>query len=97
MIGLPTAINQRAVVGLGRGAKFGDGSGYRVCATDGTDRPVEAGEESVTRGVDLLAAEARELLPDKRMVALHEVAPARIAELGELLRRADEVGESAVT
>src|SRR5919202_3341174 len=52
-----------------------------VRAADGSDWPVEAGEEAVAGGVDLFAAETGELLPDEGGGSLDQLAPARIAQL----------------
>src|SRR5205823_5348434 len=65
----------------------------RLRAADRANRAVELGEESIAGRVDLLAPEARQLLPHERVVALDELAPACVAELREPLRRADDVGE----
>src|SRR5262245_32053327 len=65
----------------------------RLGATDGACRAVERGEEPVAGGVHLAAASACELPTDNRVVALEQLAPTGIAELGHLLRRADDVGE----
>jgi hypothetical protein len=54
---------------------------------------VEAGEEAIAGGVDLDAAETRELDADQVVVAFQEAAPLPVAELHGLDRRADEIGE----
>ena len=44
-----------------------------------TRGPVETREETVTGRVDLASAKADELLPDERVMALNQIAPARVA------------------
>ncbi len=60
------------------------------------DRPrwaVEGGEEGVTGGVELSAAEADELPPDEPVVRLDQLPPAGVAELSRPRRRANDVCE----
>src|SRR5207302_9396964 len=56
------------------------------------DRPrrsVESGEEAVARGVPLLAAKPKQGAANDGVVALQQLAPAAVSELGSPLRRAD--------
>ena len=66
-----------------------DGAG----ATDRACRPVEDGEKAVAGGVDLAAAESRQLAPDDRVMTLQQLAPGAIPELERLSRRIDDVRE----
>src|SRR3954469_23103014 len=68
---------------------FGDRSG---CA-DRPSRPLKRGEKSVSGGVDLLAAERRELAPDDRVMVLETLAPAAIAKFRGALGRPHDVGD----
>jgi hypothetical protein len=43
---------------------------YRTRALDSAGRSVESGEETITRHIELSAAEANELAPNERMMAL---------------------------
>src|SRR6185437_1806680 len=70
-----------------------DGRCDRLGAVNSARRPVEASEESVAGGVHLDAAESGQLPPDRAVVLFEELAPAPIAQLGHLLRRADDVRE----
>src|SRR5205085_1301330 len=70
-----------------------DGVTDRAGAADRARRAVEAGrEEAVPGGVDRLAAEARELAPDRGVVLRQEGRP-RAAELRGPGGRVDEIGE----
>ncbi len=60
---------------------------------NGASRPLERGEEAVTRGGDLAPAVASELLAHDRVVGLEEVAPGLVAEGRRPLGRLDDVGE----
>ena len=62
----------------------------------GADRPrgaVEGCEEAVSGGVALVAAEARELSADQRVVLCKHVAPGTVAKLRRPLGRAHDVRE----
>ena len=48
--------------------------------------------ETVTRGIDLVPAEAPKLPPDAPVALLPEVSPPRVTQLGGVLGGADEVG-----
>ena len=61
-------------------SEFGHCRHDRVGAPHRTSRPVETREEAVTGGIDLAPTKADELLPDERVVALDEIAPARVAQ-----------------
>src|SRR5437899_9899961 len=63
----------------------------RAGAADRPSGAVEAGEESVPGRVELLPAEAGELGADVGVVGGDQRAPAPVAQLGGLLRRADDV------
>src|SRR6266508_155260 len=65
----------------------------RVSAADRSCWTIEGGEEPVAGGVELTAAEAGELPTHTRVVLREQLAPAAVAELGQLRRRADDVGE----
>jgi hypothetical protein len=65
----------------------------RPSAADGARGAVEAREEAVAGRVDLAPAEAHELAAGDRVVAVHEVAPAPVAEPRRVLRRAHDVDE----
>ena len=67
--------------------------GDRLGAAHGASRPVERREELVACGVDLVAPEPPEERTHHAVMALHERAPARIAHLGCLRRRAHDVSE----
>src|SRR5262249_39961742 len=64
-----------------------------MSAADGSSRSVEAREEAVPRRVDLLAAEAGELVSHALVVAGEQVAPLPVAEGDGSLGRARDVGE----
>lgn len=49
--------------------------------------------ETVTRGIDLVPAEAPKLPPDAPVALLPEVSPPRVTQLGGVLGGADDVGE----
>src|SRR5712691_5368544 len=70
-----------------------DSLGDRAGAADRPRWPVEGGEESVARSVDLRAAGERELAPDQRVVPLEELAPARVPKLDGGGGGIDDVGE----
>src|SRR5688572_13432484 len=59
---------------------------------DGSGRPVESGEKSVTCRVDLVPPESFELPADDRVVAAEQLAPGPVAESCGVARRADDVG-----
>src|SRR5262245_49470060 len=65
----------------------------RESALDCAPWPVESSEEAVSGGVQLLATEAGQLRSNDRVVTVEESAPARVAQLGGLVRRADDVRE----
>ena len=71
------------------GHLLADGAG----AADRPGRAVEGGEEAVAHRLHLAAAVQGELAPDRGVVALEQLPPAAVAELGRLLGRADDVGE----
>jgi hypothetical protein len=48
-------------------------------AANCTGGPVETRKEAVACRVDLASAKANELLPDERVMALDQIAPARVA------------------
>src|SRR2546425_7154610 len=54
---------------------------------------VEGGEEAVPGRVHLAAAEAYKLAAHELVVALEELAPGAVSQLGRPLARADDVGE----
>src|SRR5204862_92143 len=54
--------------------------GDRGRAADAAGGAVERRDEAVADGVDLVSAEALELTPDQRVVALEQVAPLAVAE-----------------
>src|SRR5205823_2394412 len=56
-------------------------------------RSVEACEESVSGGIDLLPPEAHQLAADPVVVGIDEVVPPAIAKCQGPLRRADDIGE----
>src|SRR5207248_6292103 len=56
-------------------------------------RPVEGGEEAVAGRVLLLAAVARQLASNERVMLGERLAPRAVAELGGAHGRADDVGE----
>jgi hypothetical protein len=74
-------------------AQLTDAPDDRGSAPDRARRSVEGGEEAVPRRVDLAAAEPHELAADERVVALEELQPLAIAELGRPVREAHDVGE----
>src|ERR671934_399381 len=65
----------------------------RVRAADRPRRPVEGGEEPITCGVLFFASVARQLASHERVMALEQLAPGTVAELGGAVRGADDVGE----
>src|ERR671930_2095198 len=65
----------------------------RARARDGARRAVEAREDAVACGVDLLPAEPGDLGPHGSVVACDQLAPRAVAELRRPLGRADDVGE----
>src|SRR5712664_4118844 len=68
---------------------FGDRTG----ATDRACRAIEGRQKTVTNGVHLAAACPAQLTANERVVLLEQLAPTRVAELGHLRSRADDVGE----
>src|SRR5207247_6552789 len=62
-------------------------------ASDRPCRAVEGGEEAITGGVHLPAAEARELAPDNRVVVPEQLTPGAIAKRDSTFTRADNVRE----
>src|SRR5207244_4105855 len=56
-------------------------------------RSLEAGEETIARGVELATVEAREQLAHARVVLFEQLAPASVAQLARALGGADDVGE----
>src|SRR5262249_60806357 len=67
--------------------------GVGVGTADPAGGAVERADEAVAGGVALLAAEALELAPHQRVVALEELAPLAVAEPRGEGGRADDVGE----
>src|SRR5262249_61367824 len=65
----------------------------RDCATDSAGGPVEDRKETIASGIDLAAAEAVELAPNRRVVGGEQLAPAAVPERGGPLFRADDGGE----
>src|SRR5207253_1400894 len=65
----------------------------RLGAVDRSRRPVEGGQESVARRLDLPAAETAERLPDGSLMTLEQLTPAAIAELRGGAGGVDDVGE----
>src|SRR5262249_27959405 len=61
-------------------AESADRLGDRRGAADPARGAVERGDEAVAGGADLLTAEALELAPHQRVVALEEIAPLAVAE-----------------
>ncbi len=74
-------------------AEVGYGIADGTCAADGPRRPVDGGEEAVSSGVDLHAAESLEEPPDVRVMVLQQVMLSAVAELVGPVRGADDVGE----
>ena len=65
----------------------------RVGAGEGAGRALEDDQEPVAGGLDLVPSLSPEPAPDERVVALEELPPQAVAELGGAHRRADDVGE----
>ena len=65
----------------------------RAGATNATRGTVESREKSVAGGFDFVAAKARQIAPDRRVMTAEQIAPASVAKCGGLLARADNVGE----
>jgi len=65
----------------------------RLSAPHRSCRTVEGGEESVAGRLDLAAAIPCEGRTHRGVVTLDEVTPTSVSELGDLLRRLDDVGE----
>jgi hypothetical protein len=63
------------------------------CALHGIERLLEGDQEAIAGGIDLASAVAPDLRADNRVVALHQSAPTRVADLGQPLGRLDDVGE----
>src|SRR4029079_8555157 len=55
---------------------------------------VERGDEAVAHGLDLATAKASDLDPHALVVAVEQVAPGAVAELGGAAGGAHEVGET---
>jgi len=65
----------------------------RERAANRARRPLAEREEPVACGVDLLASEARQLAPNRVVMAPEQLGPRAVAELARLIRRVDDVGE----
>src|SRR5881392_2647777 len=65
----------------------------RASATDRARRAVERREEAVADRLDLATLEAAESLSDPALVALEQLSPALVAQLGGRARGVDDVGE----
>ena len=68
---------------------LGNGAG----AADAARRSVEGGKNAVAGRLDLMAAKACEIAPDRGVMTVEEITPAAVAERGGLLGRADDVGK----
>ena len=64
-----------------------------AAAADRPRRAVEGGQEAVADGLDLAPAPAAQLVADDPVVVLELGAPAPVAQPGQVLGRADDVGE----
>src|SRR5919198_3481431 len=60
-------------------AELADGTPHRAGTADRARGAVEAREDAVARGVDLLSSEACDLASDDDVVTLEEVAPREVA------------------
>src|SRR5207253_10031430 len=69
------------------------GSEDRAGAMDRAGRAVERSEEAVAGRLDLAAVEADQRLAHSALVALQQLAPLLVAELGRPARGIDDVGE----
>ena len=67
--------------------------GDRPAAADRASRAGERRQEPVAERLHLAPAEPRQLAADRGVVRRQQLPPARVAELRESLRRADDVGE----
>src|SRR5207253_75804 len=92
-----SAIRQFDFAGVKSGADLetdvADCGNDGLCAADRAGRPIKSGEEAVTGGIDLAAAEARKLVPDRGVMTVEQLSPAAIAERARTLRRPDDVCE----
>src|SRR5215203_3941300 len=83
--------------GVKSGPNFDSEPGRRVDdrfrTSDRTGRPVEGGEESIPRSVDLHTLEAAELASDDIPMPIQKIAPSSIAERRRSLSRPHDVGE----
>jgi hypothetical protein len=71
------------------------GNGLADCgsAADRLRRPIESGEEPVSRRIDLTPSETLEFLANDDLEALEEFLPTAIADCRRPLGRANEVDE----
>ena len=74
-------------------AEIAHALGDRTGAANPSRRPIKRGEEAVARRVELRASVTQQQPAHGRVVVLEQLAPARVAELHGLGRRADDVGE----
>ena len=83
------AVHHLELAGVEAGAHLQPERAHRLGHGGGAaDRPrgaVERGQEAVARALDLPAAVALERLPEERVVALEQEAPAAVAHLGGAL------------
>src|SRR5581483_814781 len=91
------SVGHFALAGVETGAyrevEIADAVDNRAGAANGPGRSVEGGQESVTCGVDLAAAESQQFAAYQRVVAFKHFAPAAVAKLDRLDRRLDDVSE----
>src|SRR3954467_9255495 len=66
----------------GQPEQAGDRVADGACAPDRSGRAVECREKAVADALDLPAPEAVQLVPDHRVVALQQVPPPPVAQLG---------------
>ena len=62
-------------------------------AADGPRRPVEGRQQAIPRGVDVPAPVPFDLPPRELVMLADKLGPAGVANLGQPLGRADDVGE----
>jgi hypothetical protein len=67
------------------------------CAPYGARRSVERGEEAVSGGIDLLAAEALQLAPYDGLVGGEELRPTAVSQIRRKLRRPDDVNSTVAS
>jgi hypothetical protein len=60
------------------------------CASNGSSRAVERGDEAVSGGIDLCSTKAFELVTYRPVVGVEDGAPAPVAERGRSLRGGDD-------